>query len=73
MLSYCLKCRNNANSKDPRVSKAKNNKIMLLSKCTMGNNKTSRFIKDQEASELLGLLETRTLLSKILLLRDILF
>ena len=73
MLSHCLKCKNNTNSKDPRVSNAKNNKIMLLSKCAIENNKISRFIKDQEASELLGPLGTITPLSKILLLRDILF
>ena len=29
MLSYCLKCRKNAESKNPKVVKAKNGKLIL--------------------------------------------
>ena len=32
MLLYCLKCRKNTESKNPKVVRAKNIKIMLLSK-----------------------------------------
>ena len=34
MLSYyCLKCRKNTESKNPKAAKTKNGRIMLLSKC----------------------------------------
>ena len=49
MLSYCLKCRKNTESKNPKVSKAKNVRIMLLSKCSVCNSKTSKLLKEQEA------------------------
>ena len=39
MLSYCLKCRKNAESKNPNVFKTKNGRIMILSKCSACNNK----------------------------------
>ena len=68
MLSYCLKYRQNTESKDPRVSKSKNKKIMLSSKCAVCNSKRSRFIKEKEASGLLSQLGIRILLSKIPLL-----
>ena len=32
MLSYCLKCRKNTESKNPKVAMTKNGRIMLLSK-----------------------------------------
>ena len=33
MLSYFLKCRKNAETKNPEVVRTKNRRIMLLSKC----------------------------------------
>ena len=53
MLSVCLKCRKNTESKNPRVVKRKRGKPMLLSKCAVFGSKNSRFIKDQEATGLL--------------------
>ena len=38
MLSYCLKCRKNTKSKNLKVAKTKNERIMLLSKCTIRNS-----------------------------------
>ena len=32
MLSYCLKCRKYTESKNPKVAKNKNGRVMLLSK-----------------------------------------
>ena len=32
MLSYCLKCRKNTKSKNPKVARTKNRRIILLSK-----------------------------------------
>ena len=39
MLSYCLKCRKNAKSKNSEVVRTKNGRIMLLSKCAVCNSK----------------------------------
>ena len=73
MLSYCLKCNKNKASKNPRVSKSSHGKIMLLSKFALWDSKTSKFIKEQEASGLLIQLGIRAPLSEIPLLGDILF
>ena len=64
MLSYCLKCRTNTESKNPKVLKTKNGWIMLLSKCAVCDRKKSKFIKEQETTELLSSLGIKTLLSK---------
>ena len=47
MLAYCLKCRTNKESKNPKVVRTKNGKIMLLSKCPVCDSKKSKFIKEQ--------------------------
>ena len=49
MKSYCLKCRRNTESKNPKTVKAKNGRIMILSKCVVCGNKKLRFMKEQEA------------------------
>ena len=64
MLSYCLKCRKNTESKNPKVARTKNGTIMLLSKWVVVDSK--KCIKQQEASELLSSLGIKTLLTKIL-------
>ena len=73
MLSYCLKCRKNTESKNPKVVKTKNGRIMLLSKCAVCDSKKSKFIKQQEASGLLSSLGIKTPLNKIPLLGPLLF
>ena len=45
MLSNCLKCRKNAESKNPKVVRIKNGRIMVVSKCTVCDSKKSKFIK----------------------------
>ena len=40
MLSYCLKCRKNTESKNQKVVRTKNGKITLLSKCVIVKNRT---------------------------------
>ena len=64
MLSYCLKCRKNTESKNPKSCKTKNGRITLLSNCAFYNSKKYRFIKEQEAIGLLSCFEIKTLLSK---------
>ena len=73
MLSYCLKCRKNTESKNPQVVKTKNGRIMLLSKCEVYDNKKLKFIKEQKATGLLSSLGIKTLLNKIPLLGHLLF
>ena len=73
MKSYCLKCRKDIEDINPRVSKASNNKTMVLSKCAICGSKRARFIKNQEAKGLLSNLSIRTPLSKLPILDDILF
>ena len=73
MLSYCLKCRKSTESKNPKLARTKNRRIMLLSKCAVCDSKKSTFIKQQEASELLSSLGIKTALNKIPLLCPPLF
>ena len=54
MLSYCLKCRENTESKNPNFVRTETERIMLLSKCAVHHSKKSKFIKDQEATGLLN-------------------
>ena len=51
MVSYCLKCRKNTESKNPKVLKAKNGRIMLSSMCLMSNSKKSKFLKKQKLED----------------------
>ena len=45
MLTYCLKCRKNTESKNSQVVRTKNRRIMLLSKCEVCDSKKLKFIK----------------------------
>ena len=60
MLPYCFKCRKNIESKKPKVTRTKNGRIMLLSKCAVYDCKKSNFIKEKEASGLLSSLGIKT-------------
>ena len=73
MLSYCLKCRKNTESKNSKVVKTKNRRIMLLSKCAVSDSKKSKIMKEQEASGLLNSLGIKTSFSKIPLLNSLSF
>ena len=73
MLSYCLKCKKNTESINPKASKTTNGKTMTLSKCAICGSKKPKFIKEKQAKGLLSNLGIRTSLNKIPLLGDILF
>ena len=73
MFSSCFKCRNNTESKNPKLAETKSRRIMLLSNCAVCNRKESRFMKEQEASGLLNSLGLKRSLSKIPLVSSILF
>ena len=63
----------NTESKNPKVSKTKNGRVMLLSKFAVCNRKKPKFIKEQEASVLLSSLGIKAPLNKIALFGPLLF
>ena len=65
MLLYFLKCRKNPESKNSKVVRTKDGKILLLSKWEVYDSKKSKFMKEQEHSWLLGSLGIKTPLIKI--------
>ena len=73
METYCLKCKKNTKNIDPKISSTSNGKSMILSKCAICGSKKSRFIKNEEAKELLSNLGIKTPLTKVPMLDDILF
>ena len=73
MESYCLKCKKYTKNINPQVSSTSNGKMMILSKYAICGSKKSKFIKKQDAKGILSNLGTKTLLSKIPVLGDILF
>ena len=73
MLSYCLKRRKNKQTKNPKIAKERNGRIMLLLQCAMCNSKKSKFIKEEEASWLLSGFGIKTRLSETLLMGTLLF
>ena len=73
MLSYCLKCRKNTESKNPKLVGTKNGRIMILSKCSVCNCKNLKFLKKQEARGLLISLEIRIPLLGVKFLCYVLF
>ena len=44
MITYCLSSKKDTKYIDPKVVKTKNNRQMMLSKCSVCNNKKSTFI-----------------------------
>ena len=73
MESYCLKCKKYTKNINPQVSSTSNGKVMILSKCAIGNSKKSKFINKQEAEGLLSKLGIKTPFSKLPILGDILY
>ena len=54
MLSYCLKCRKNTESRNPKVVRTKNGRVMLVSRCSVCNSKKSEFLKEKIAKGLVS-------------------
>ena len=73
MLTSCLKCKRSTTKIDSKMLETKNGRFMLSSKCAICGSKKSRFIKEQEAKELLSNLGVKTALSKILIFGDVCF
>ena len=51
---YSFKCREKADSKNARIVKTKNRRVIVSSYCLVYYWKKSRFIEEQEASGLLS-------------------
>ena len=46
MNTYCLSCKKDPKYIDPKVIKTKNNRKMMLSRCSICNNKKSTFVSE---------------------------
>ena len=46
MNTYCLSCKKDTRNIDPKVIKTANNRKMMLSRCSICNNKNFRFISE---------------------------
>ena len=68
MKNYCVKCRKDTENLNSKTFKAKNNRLIMQSKCSVYTIKKSRFVKEQQTKGLLSSLRIKTLLSKIPLL-----
>ena len=56
-ITYCLSCKKDTRNIDPKVIKTKNIKRVIISRCSICNNKKSIFIS--QGSGLLDTLENR--------------
>ena len=70
--TYCVVCKNDTENKNPNDFRRINDRIVLVSNCSVCGNEKSRFISKNEGSGLLSSLGIRTPLSEIHLL-DVLF
>ena len=68
-----MKCSENPESKNPKIVRTKNGRIMILSKCAVCDSKESKFIQQQEANGLLSSLRIKTPSSRIPLVGRLLF
>ena len=68
MKIYCVKCKKDTENIDPKILRTKSNRLVMQSKCSACGIKKSRFVKEQEAKDLLSNLGIKTPLSKIPLL-----
>ena len=46
MNTYCLSCKKNTKNINSKVRKTKNNRKMMLSRCSICNNKKSTFLSE---------------------------
>ena len=70
--TYCLACRKYTKNNNPKIVRNTQNRLMMQSTCATCGSKKSRFIKEQQAIEILSNLGIKTPLSKVPLL-NILF
>ena len=71
MKNYCVKCRRDTENIGSKMVRTKNNRLVMQSKCSLCGIKKSRFVKEQEAKDLLSNLGIKTPLSKVPLLNTL--
>ena len=54
MKTFCVKCRKDTESIDPKMVRTKNTRLTMQSKCPVCGIKRLRFVKEQEAKGLLS-------------------
>ena len=47
MNTYCLSCKKDTGNINPKAIKSKNNRKMMLSRCSVCNNKKSTFLSER--------------------------
>ena len=60
MKTYSVKCRKDTENIAPKMVIKENNRLVIQSKCSVCGIKNSRFVKKQEAKDLLSNLEIKT-------------
>ena len=65
MNSYCVKYRKDTENIDPKMLRAKNNRLIIQSKCLVSGIKKSIFINNQQGKGLFSSLRIKTPLSKV--------
>ena len=63
MNTYYLSCKKDTKNIDPKVTKTKNNRKMMLSRCSICNNKKSTFVS--EGSDIFDSLIYNTIQNKM--------
>ena len=53
MNSYCLSCKKDTTTINPKIVRTKNNRLIMLSKCDTCNNKKSKFIKGTRSERII--------------------
>ena len=66
--TYCLACRKYTKNNNPKIVRNRQNRLMIQSDYANYGSKKSRFIKEQQAMEILSNLGIKTPLSKVPLL-----
>ena len=51
MNSYCLSCKKDTENINPKIVRTKNNRLMMLSKCAICNNKNLDLLKNKKRED----------------------
>ena len=51
MNSYCLSCKKDTKHINPKIVRTKNNRLMMLSKCSVCNNKSLNLLKNKKQED----------------------
>ena len=65
MKTYCMTCRKDTENIDQKMVRTKHNRLIMQEKCPVWRIKKSRFVKEQEAKDLMSNLGIKASLSEI--------